>query len=163
MINTFANYSTIVNFKRRQLYCLYSQEEQRNIQIVYLLYINNPNLHEEEDCMLKIGTCTLDRFEDRYKEHVQKFSTNMSILDISIIPNASQEKAFHSFMEKNHNKYEKIFSDEDELEKLKNATGTDYSKCLNIIKQLLSLSNIHKGVFREWNATIPEQIGKYVG
>lgn len=102
MINILANYSTEVNNKRRKL-SLLTPEEQKITQIVYFIYIYNENLHDTIDDMFKIGTCTLDRFNERLKEHTTKFSNKLSVIDIEIIPNASKEKAFHSFMKKKFN------------------------------------------------------------
>jgi hypothetical protein len=102
MINILAHFSTKVNNKRRELLQL-PPEQQKITQIVYFFYIYNENLHETFNEMFKIGTCTLDRFDDRLKEHTSKFSNKLSLIDISIIPNASQEKSFHSFMKKKFN------------------------------------------------------------
>ena len=100
----FADFSSRVNDKRRHLLLDVSpsKEDQRIVQIVYLIYIENPYLHLNEDRMLKIGTCTLDRFDDRLTEHARNFSTSFSVMEIVIVPNASVEKDFHRSMEKEY-------------------------------------------------------------
>ena len=102
MINELAYLSTQVNERKRTLSKSYTIEQQKLIQIVYFLYIDNPDIHLEEDKLLKIGTCTLNRFEDRIIEHARNFSSRISIIDFCIIQNASQEKEFHKFMDKEH-------------------------------------------------------------
>lgn len=97
-----ALYSTNVNKKLYYFNTVYPLDIQKVTQIVYVLYINNCNLHNKYDEFIKIGTCTLNRFYDRYTEHTRKFSTNISVIDIIIIANASVEKSFHTFMEKNY-------------------------------------------------------------
>lgn len=105
MISALSCCSTNVNEKRRSLLVRYSNEEQKLIQIVYFLYIDNPNLHIDVDCMFKIGTCTLNRFEERLTEHSRKFSSKISVVDFLIIPNASMEKDFHKFMDSKYPQY----------------------------------------------------------
>ena len=104
MNGIFAEFSTRVNEKRRQMLVeLYpTDEKQRIVQIVYLLYIENPYLHLEQDRMLKVGTCTLNRFEERVNEHSRNFSSAMSVMEIFVVPNASVEKDFHKMMETDH-------------------------------------------------------------
>jgi hypothetical protein len=105
MINRLSQYSTIVNEKLRLIDKTFSLDEQKLIQLVYILYIENVNLHKDTDNMIKIGTCTMNRFKDRLIEHTRNFSSNITVIDILIISNASQEKAFHTLMDKSYKQY----------------------------------------------------------
>ena len=98
-IDNLALYATITNDKLRYYSNIYSDEQQRVKQIIYLLYIDNAYLHKDVDCFIKIGTCTLNRFKERLVEHTRKFSTRISVIDIRFISNASVEKQFHRYME----------------------------------------------------------------
>lgn len=101
-LEQLASYSTSANETYKTL--IKKIEDPRISQIIYCLFVQDENLHFALNSFIKIGTCTFDRFEARYKEHMRTFD-KVSLISLRVIPNASTEKTFHKMMKE---KYEHL-------------------------------------------------------
>ena len=109
MINDFENkteydeffiyLTTTANAKLRTM--LNTNKSPSTTQVIYGIIIFNELIHEEHNRIIKIGTSTLHNLKERIVTHANDFS-NVSIVFISEVANASVERNFHKFMKANY-------------------------------------------------------------